>query len=733
MSKYEDFEIVIEKVGGADMYTTNVRQPCDGKIGDASSFFSLEEIKQITSIQTVTTDSDSQLPARHFKIVTNTQEKEFILSYNAASSEEAAKKIGSILSKAVFEKPGILERLGECKAYCKAQNAALRIRIDLSRTPELATLPWEYLRSTDDSNFVCLDKDTTLVRYLRTSDAVRPLKVKPPLKILVMASTPKDLPQLASNDEIKKIRGELEKFSETNKDSIKIEVLEKPTKLILEATLNQAQEKGEPFHIFHFIGHGAFDKDKQEGVLLFENDNEESVAFGHEDLGRLFQPYRSDLRLLVLNACEGAKLAITNSYSSVATKIMQIAEIPAAIAMQFSITDSAAINFATTFYGQLAKGASLEKAVDTARLAINDPTYALEEWGTPVFYLRAKSGHLFDIKIPHPPMHLEGHYNSLREALPMCKLVIFLGLNINAADRPLYDSWEPRMGVPTAGELCSYLGRQYNIPSPSNSLAELAQTLLVRNNLHLMDEFSPIFGTLMMQSQKIPKLYEILAKLTKIITNRLSSDGTDRTHKGLLFVTTTYDKVLEKAFVENDVKRYHLIRYERDLNGNCFFSHREYEVSEVDGLKKSVQKKEVLLDSMNLPNEYTIWRDKYPVILKLPGEVSEESEFAITEDDFFALASKPLSLLLPPDILTQIKDSRHLYLGYDLQSWTLRLLRNRICEGHSLHGKRGSYAVVFDENDDPNAVFWRESGIRFATAMLEDYVAGLEQDVLQQL
>lgn len=31
MKKYEDFEIVVEKVGGADIYAVNVRQACGGK------------------------------------------------------------------------------------------------------------------------------------------------------------------------------------------------------------------------------------------------------------------------------------------------------------------------------------------------------------------------------------------------------------------------------------------------------------------------------------------------------------------------------------------------------------------------------------------------------------------------------------------------------------------------------------------------------------------------------
>lgn len=712
MPNYEDFEIVVEKVSDADIYAVNVRQACGGKAGDASSSFKLDEIIPPPA---AVEENNSEPPTRHI-VFSGGLKKDYTLTLTDSLTEKTARNVGLKLTQAVFKKE-IAELWGKCQRY-----APLRIRLDLTRAPELAALPWEYLRLTDDSNFAGLDKDATILRYLRTTDAVRPLKIIPPLRILLMAAAPQDLPQLDLNKEIVEIKNALSVLAEQN---IEIVVLPQATGESLRTTLQKAQDNNQPFHIFHFIGHGAFDPKKQEGVLLFENAERKSVAVGHEDLGRWLQPFRSDLRLIVLNACEGARLSITDAYSSVAAKIMQIAEIPAAIAMQFRITDAAAIVFAKTFYRQIAAGENLEYAVDAARLAVNNLGGAKQEWATPVFYLRADSGHLLDVKIPKPPPKLAAHYETLKVVLPTCKLVVFLGLNVNAVDRPFYDFWEPRMGVPTAAELCSYLGRQYNLAASGNSLAGLAQAIQLRKHISLSDEFNPIFGALRMKSQKTSRLYRTLAQLTKKITDGLSPDGKERMHKSLLFVTTTYDNALEKAFGENGVGNYHLIRYERDDKGSCLFSHREYENGNL--------KKQILLDSLNMPNQYTAWRDTAPVILKLPGEVGEDSEFAVTEDDFFAFAGKKISDLIPPDVLTQVKESRHLYLGYDLQSWTLRLLRNRICEGQSGNGKKGSYAVVFDEDDDPNALFWRESEVNFATATLEDYVAGLEQNVLQQL
>ncbi|MCG8423634.1 MAG: CHAT domain-containing protein [Proteobacteria bacterium] len=68
---------------------------------------------------------------------------------------------------------------------------------------------------------------------------------------------------------------------------------------------------------------------------------------------------------------------------------------PAVIAMQFEITDKAALAFADELYPALVDGLPVDAAVAEARTAI----YTLPsdiEWGTPVLYMRAADGVLFD-------------------------------------------------------------------------------------------------------------------------------------------------------------------------------------------------------------------------------------------------------------------------------------------------------------------------------------------------
>ena len=96
----------------------------------------------------------------------------------------------------------------------------------------------------------------------------------------------------------------------------------------------------------------------------------------------------------MLNACEGARSGASDPFAGMAQSLIQQG-LPAVVAMQFEITDDAAIIFAHELYGAIADGYPLEAALAEARGAIRDegnPT----EWGTPVLYSRAPDGRLFD-------------------------------------------------------------------------------------------------------------------------------------------------------------------------------------------------------------------------------------------------------------------------------------------------------------------------------------------------
>jgi CHAT domain-containing protein len=77
-------------------------------------------------------------------------------------------------------------------------------------------------------------------------------------------------------------------------------------------------------------------------------------------LAQLLSDYRT-LRLDVLNSCEGARTGLTDRYAGTAQTLVQQG-VPAVIAMQFEITDQAAIDFSNTFYAAIADGYPVEAA-----------------------------------------------------------------------------------------------------------------------------------------------------------------------------------------------------------------------------------------------------------------------------------------------------------------------------------------------------------------------------------
>jgi CHAT domain-containing protein len=158
--------------------------------------------------------------------------------------------------------------------------------------------------------------------------------------------------------------------------------------------LQRAIRRG-PWHVFHFIGHGGFDRTTEEGFIAVANMDGEMYRLKATDLGRLLGDH-PPLRLVLLSACEGARTGDRDPFSSTAATLLRRG-IPAVVAMQYEITDDAAIEFARAFYEALADGVPIDAAVGEARKAISRMASSTLEWGTPVLYMHSPDGVLFNI------------------------------------------------------------------------------------------------------------------------------------------------------------------------------------------------------------------------------------------------------------------------------------------------------------------------------------------------
>jgi tetratricopeptide (TPR) repeat protein len=272
------------------------------------------------------------------------------------------------------------------------QNLRLRLQFDSdagTEGAEIAELPWECLYSRELDRFLALSTLTPLVRYVALAQPERTLAVTLPLRILVIVSNPSDLPRLDVEQEWARLNDGVRELVDLG--LVVVERLEAATLTALRQHLRREQT-----HILHFIGHGFLEQSEvdptlEEGALLFENEVGHSVSVSAKEMATLLHDHDA-LRLVFLNACHGASSDSQNFFAGVAQKLVQQG-VPTVLAMQFAVSDAAAIALAHEFYQSLADGLPLESAVSEARKAIYSEGNEFE-WATPVLFSRSPNGEI---------------------------------------------------------------------------------------------------------------------------------------------------------------------------------------------------------------------------------------------------------------------------------------------------------------------------------------------------
>jgi len=302
------------------------------------------------------------------------------------SEEQAVQNFGRALFDALFIREVRSQyAISQREAFSQGKGLRLKLRIQSS---ELAALPWEFLYDPDRATYVCLSSNTPIVRYLEVPRPPQPLAVTLPLRVLGMVASPKNLVNLDVDNE--KLR--IEKATENLQANGLCELtwLEGRTWHNLQRAM-----RGGPWHIFHFIGHGGFDSHADEGLIALEDEREKAHFLSATQLGRLLADHRP-LRLVILNSCESGRGSTQDIFSSTAA-ILARQGIPAVLAMQYEITDRAAIELSRAFYEALADGVPVDTAVSEARKAISIGVENTVEWGTPVLYMCSPDGILFNL------------------------------------------------------------------------------------------------------------------------------------------------------------------------------------------------------------------------------------------------------------------------------------------------------------------------------------------------
>ncbi len=294
---------------------------------------------------------------------------------------------------------------------------------------EFVRYPWELLYNGE--HFLIASGIFTLTRAL-----LRPgetgggeLPVQPPMRLLYISASPKNCVPLETERSFEALQRALSDPIE--KGHILLNRLEQVTFDELVGYLSSRggvgafddQEIVAPCYAVHFDGHGAYGRlcPQEECETLNESDARTCAVCAtslHQIKAQTYlcfcdaegcnryidtQSLRevfvsSDVRLAVFSACETAALAGEDSprhpqgiaFDATLATALVMDQVPAVVAMPFSLQDDLSPTFIFHFYEALAQGRTLEEALSRARHAMLP--YKHHGWFIPVLYRHVSEG-----------------------------------------------------------------------------------------------------------------------------------------------------------------------------------------------------------------------------------------------------------------------------------------------------------------------------------------------------
>ncbi|MET9465893.1 CHAT domain-containing protein [Streptomyces sp. NPDC006544] len=314
-----------------------------------------------------------------------------LLVRGGPATERPVREFGERLTRTVF-RDEIFLQFDLCRREARRQGVPMRI---LLRTngPHVASIPWEYLVDPTRDDYLALR--VPIVRYLRLMNPVPPLPLTLPLRVLGISANPRDLPVLDGKREEGQISQALERYSSDNVD---VHWLPGDQWQDLAKELRFGS-----WHVLHCVSHGGFDEERNAGYIQLSGSDGAAKKIYASDFERLIAD-SPNLRLIVLNSCESAVSGSEDVFAGTAANLVR-AGVPAVVAMQYEITDRAALVFASSFYERIAAGVPVDRAVTLAREDVKMDLDSLE-WATPVLFLASDETRIFSL--PNAPPNAQG-------------------------------------------------------------------------------------------------------------------------------------------------------------------------------------------------------------------------------------------------------------------------------------------------------------------------------------
>jgi hypothetical protein len=278
-------------------------------------------------------------------------------------------------------------------------------------------------------------------------------------------------------------------------------------------------------------------------------------------------------------------------------------------------------------------------------------------------------------------------------------------------------SWMPGGGLPSGGELASYLAGKVRYPKSAGAcsapacpavpqaplnLLEVAQYFEIeKDERRLYDALHDVFD----RDYNPSPVHAFLARLPSLLGEKACA----KPHQ--FVVTTNYDDLMEKA-MKSVHEPYDLVYYDARSKSP---SHGRFLYRAPDAAPVVVKN----------PQRFLLPIIDRSVILKIHGAVarhgeSHEDSYVITEEHYF---DYPFYHEIPITLRQEFQKREFLFLGYSLSDWNLRMIFRRIWKDQLLDG--WSWSINY--RDDPlQKKFWERRKVRYIVADLADYVHDLE-------
>ena len=249
----------------------------------------------------------------------------------------------------------------------------------------LSAVPFEALcRPGTDEGFLGADPRLVVARGVSSPDPWTPREVRGPVRVLAVAP---------GSDE--RALAALEQALAPSIEAGEVEWLDPIAGPDVDArTLYHRLRRARPPHVLHFLGHGGVSASGQPVLRMADDEDGQAVWLGAEAFAReLAADFSEDLRLVVLEACEGARDGAFGS----AAEIFAQAGADAVIAHLWPVKADAARACSTEIYRSLT-GADQGQGDVGASVGAARRTLLAQgaEAFSPVLFLRGSGSVLFD-------------------------------------------------------------------------------------------------------------------------------------------------------------------------------------------------------------------------------------------------------------------------------------------------------------------------------------------------